>query len=156
MTGTFSVEVLRKGVEERDIDAINSLVAQLLGKVKKGNKRSSQNRRTVTLLQEVAAIMVVRNGGSIVGLGIFSEKPTLTHKVGWIDDLVVDENFRRRGVGEALIKAMIEAGKDRGLERLNCTCRPEKVPANNLCLKVGFKFIGTINGTNFHTFEYGS
>ena len=155
MTDVFLVEVLRGGVWKQDINAINVLVSQLLADVG-SNKRNSHNFLTISLLQNTATIMVVRDGVNIMGLGVFNEKSTLTRKIGWIDDLVVDENFRRRGIGETLIRTMIEAGKERKLERLNTTCRPEKIAANNLCLKAGFKFVGTINGTNFYTFEYGS
>lgn len=158
MAKTFSVEVLQSGVWRRDVIAINSLVNQLLVDGADADiddcKKNYHDSSTITSLQSAATIMVVRDDYKIIGLGIFNEKSTLTYRTGWVDDLVVDKNYRRRGIGEALVRAMIMAGMFKGLERLNSTCRPEKIAANNLCLKVGFKLVGTINGTNFYTFEY--
>ena len=155
MAEGISIEVLRKGICKSDIEAINTLVRQLL-LVSAENRQHDHSYFTITRLQNTSTIMVVRNDIQIVGLGVFSIKSTLTRSggIGWVDDLVVDENHRRRGIGEALIKAMIEAGKIWELERLNGTCRPEKTAANNLCLKAGFKLVGLINGTNFYTLEY--
>lgn len=151
----MDVRILRRGICDSDIKTINTLLGQLLEDA--GGKRFIHNRSTITDCQEAAVIMVVRNNDTVItGLGVFSEKATLTRSVGWLDDLVVEKSYRRKGIGEAIIRAMIEAGRMRRLERLNCTCRPEKIEANILCLRVGFRLVGTINGTNFYTYEYGS
>ncbi len=147
----FNVEILRKGVCDSDIKAINALLDQLLESTE---SKRNLTRLTITDRQETAVIMVVRHDTAIVGLSVFSEKPTLTRSVGWIDDLIVDRKYRRKGIGETLIRAAIGAGVVRKLERLNGTCRPKKMEANKLCLKVGFKLVGTVNGTNFYTYEY--
>ncbi len=49
---------------------------------------------------------------------------------------------RRRGVGEALLTALIEAGKERGVTEIFLEVRESNVPARSLYEKLGFEEIG--------------
>jgi len=57
----------------------------------------------------------------------------------WIEDVVVDERARRRGVGEALIAAAIRLAEESGARHVNLTSRPEREAANRLYRRLGFE-----------------
>lgn len=60
-------------------------------------------------------------------------------KKGWIEDVVVDKEYRGRGIATKLINYAIESAKANGISSLNLTSRPERENANKLYVKLGFK-----------------
>lgn len=56
----------------------------------------------------------------------------------WIEDVVVDEGARRRGVGEALTRRALEIAAERGARTVDLTSRPEREAANRLYARLGF------------------
>ncbi|MEK7517384.1 MAG: GNAT family N-acetyltransferase [Patescibacteria group bacterium] len=60
-------------------------------------------------------------------------------KKGWIEDLVVDEAYRNRGVATKLINYAMESAKAHGVLSLNFTSRPEREAANRLYRSLGFE-----------------
>lgn len=57
---------------------------------------------------------------------------------GYIDDLVVDESARGKGVGRSLMEKAITFAKEEGVYALYLTSRPSRETANRLYLKLGF------------------
>ncbi len=77
--------------------------------------------------------------GEIIGsatLGVFAS-PTGTH--AWIEDVIVDEAWRGRGVGEALTWACLDRAAEMGLKEVNLTSRPAREAANRLYQRMGFQ-----------------
>lgn len=56
----------------------------------------------------------------------------------WIEDVVVDEVARGRGVGEALNQRAIEIACDRGATSVDLTSRSSREAANRLYQRMGF------------------
>lgn len=57
----------------------------------------------------------------------------------WIEDVVVDESARRRGIGEALNRRAVDYARSLGARTVDLTSRPSRVAANLLYLKLGFE-----------------
>lgn len=57
----------------------------------------------------------------------------------YLDTLVIDPNFRRRGVASALIEHAFKVAKEMDFKRIGLNCEMDNVPAYNLYKKVGFK-----------------
>ena len=57
----------------------------------------------------------------------------------WIEDVVVDEGARGRGVGEALNRVAIERARREGATTVDLTSRPSRVVANRLYQRLGFQ-----------------
>jgi ribosomal protein S18 acetylase RimI-like enzyme len=57
----------------------------------------------------------------------------------WIEDVVVYEADRGKGVAQSLLEAGIELASSKGAKTLDLTSRPARVSANRLYQKVGFK-----------------
>ena len=57
----------------------------------------------------------------------------------WIEDVVVDEAARGRGVGEALNRAALERARLLGAKTVDLTSRPSREAANRLYQRLGFE-----------------
>ena len=57
----------------------------------------------------------------------------------WIEDVVVDEQIRGSGAGEALNRAALELAYSLGARTIDLTSRPSRVAANALYRKLGFE-----------------
>ena len=57
----------------------------------------------------------------------------------WIEDVVVDEAVRRRGVGEALTRRALEVAAGAGARTVDLTSRPAREAANRLYARMGFE-----------------
>ena len=58
---------------------------------------------------------------------------------GWIEDVVVDEAARGRGVGEALTAEAVRLAGAAGARSLDLTSRPSRQAAHRLYSKLGFE-----------------
>tara|TARA_B100000586_G_scaffold227594_1_gene175600 strand:- start:446 stop:889 length:444 start_codon:yes stop_codon:yes gene_type:complete len=56
----------------------------------------------------------------------------------WIEDVIVDEAARGRGIGEALNQAAIERARAAGARTVDLTSRPSREAANRLYQRLGF------------------
>jgi ribosomal protein S18 acetylase RimI-like enzyme len=57
----------------------------------------------------------------------------------WIEDVVVDESARGRGVGDALNRFAIDQAKRAGARTVDLTSRPTREAANRLYQRIGFE-----------------
>jgi ribosomal protein S18 acetylase RimI-like enzyme len=57
----------------------------------------------------------------------------------WIEDVVVDEDARGAGVGEALTRAALERAGAAGARSVDLTSRPSREAANRLYRRLGFE-----------------
>ena len=84
------------------------------------------------------ALFVARIDGEIVGSLTLAMYPLPTCVKAWIDDVVVDEAARGRGVGESLNRAALEEARRRGAKEVDLTSRPQREAANRLYVRLGF------------------
>ena len=61
-----------------------------------------------------------------------------TGNKAWIEDVVLDEKARGRGVGKALTQFAIDYACQKGYKKIDLTSTPERVVANKLYQKLGF------------------
>jgi ribosomal protein S18 acetylase RimI-like enzyme len=57
----------------------------------------------------------------------------------WIEDVVVDDKARGKGVGDALNRAALAEAGRRGAKTVDLTSRPSREAANRLYQRLGFK-----------------
>ena len=57
----------------------------------------------------------------------------------WIEDVVVDESHRGKGIGKELMLFAIDYSKSLGAKDIRLTSRSSRIAANELYLKLGFK-----------------
>ena len=63
-------------------------------------------------------VLVAELNKQIIGFLVLSYVPALTGLRAWIDDLAVDANNRRQGIGQALVEAAIQRASRRGATHL--------------------------------------
>jgi ribosomal protein S18 acetylase RimI-like enzyme len=69
------------------------------------------------------------------------QSPTGIH--GWIEDVVVDEMQRGKGIGKELTLKALEFAKKQGAKAVSLTSRPYRNAANRLYRKLGFRAVET-------------
>jgi ribosomal-protein-alanine N-acetyltransferase len=60
-----------------------------------------------------------------------------------IEDIVVDKEQRRAGIGSSLLKKVFEEAQTDGVKRVMLEVRESNLPAINLYRKFGFKDLST-------------
>jgi ribosomal protein S18 acetylase RimI-like enzyme len=90
-------------------------------------------------------IKVVKHDGKVIGALFWNVMEEKHHGLAEIRDFWIDENFRRRGLGEKLLRLAIRdmkqlfAGHDLALRKVLVTTGGDNVPARMLYEKVGFQ-----------------
>ena len=67
----------------------------------------------------------------------------------WIEDVVVDDAARGRGVGEALNQFALDLARSKGAKTVDLTSRPTREAANRLYLRMGFQ----LRTSNLYRFD---
>ncbi len=83
-------------------------------------------------------LFVARDGDTIVGVGTLATYRTPIGLHAWIEDVVIDDSMRRRGLGESMTRAMIERARELGAETIALTSSPLRPAANRLYRRCGF------------------
>ncbi len=104
------------------------------------------NRRQLNYLQarQTAVFLVAEAEGRIVGEGIALVRHHKSGISGRIYSLAVDPARRRGGVGEKLLRAMIESLADQGARRIYLEVEGENISAVRLYQRLGFVNIGVL------------
>lgn len=91
------------------------------------------------LINSNSTIVFLAEKGSIIGTLtlVFNKIPT-GNKV-WIEDVVVDNAAKGKGVGEELIKFAIDYVSSKGINQINLTSSTERIAANKLYQRLGFE-----------------
>jgi len=84
------------------------------------------------------SLLVARVEGNIIGTLTLAMFPIPTGFRAWIEDVVVDEAARGRGVGEALTSEAIGLARAAGARTVDLTSRPSRKAAGRLYERAGF------------------
>ena len=109
-----------------------------------GELSSSAAKPHATELEEIIASPVTRlvvakdDHGEVVGMLTLVLFRIPTGLRAWIEDVVVDEQARGRGVGEALTREAIRIASDHGARTIDLTSNRSRVAANKMYRKLGF------------------
>lgn len=117
--------------------AINNLLAQL----SKDAKELDRNDIKGMIESKSNTLIVAKNSSDqkIIGMLTLVSYSTPIGKKAWLEDLVVDQNYRERGIATKLINFAIDKAKQIGATSLNLTSRPERIKANKVYIKLGFQ-----------------
>jgi ribosomal protein S18 acetylase RimI-like enzyme len=84
-------------------------------------------------------LLVARVDGEIMGTLTLVLFPIPTGLRAWIEDVVVDESARGRGVGAALTREAVRLARKAGARTVDLTSRPSREAANRLYERLGFE-----------------
>jgi ribosomal protein S18 acetylase RimI-like enzyme len=84
-------------------------------------------------------LLVARDGDVIYGMLTIVIFPIPSGVRAWIEDVVVDESGRGKGVGAALSEYALNLAKLQGAKTVDLTSRPSREAANRLYKRIGFE-----------------
>ena len=117
------------------LDALTSLLPQLNPQL----KALTMERLSTVIGDPATTLLVVRDDGRIVGAAAVLVYATPAFVKARIEDVVVDEDSRGRGVGEALVRRCLEVARERGAEIVELQSARWREVANRLYPRLGFE-----------------
>lgn len=131
-------------------DDLADALTRLLPQVSRRGGNLTRARIQHVLEWPGSTIYVARIDGRIVGAATLTVLVTLVGQMGYLEEVVVDEEARGHGIGKALIHAVLDDAQARGLDCVELTSRSERAAANRLYQSVGF----TIRNTNVYRYTF--
>jgi ribosomal protein S18 acetylase RimI-like enzyme len=116
------------------VAALTSLLPQL-----SSASPASPDELSAIVDSPATSLLVARDGEAIVGTLTLAVFRIPTGVRAWIEDVVVDEAARGRGVGEALTLRAVELARAAGARSVELTSRPTREAANRLYRRLGFE-----------------
>jgi GNAT superfamily N-acetyltransferase len=86
-------------------------------------------------------LLVAESRGKLIGTLVLVIVPSLSHKgtpYGIIENVVVDEKHRSKGIGEALITHAIEEARKAGCYKVTLTSNKRRTDAHRFYERLGF------------------
>ena len=112
---------------------IKNLIAQM------SPDRSVAPRQLKAMVKEKNTFLFgVFDGKRVVGTGTLILIKQVVGTRATIEDVVVDAEYRGKGLGETLMKELLKTAKKHGAEKIILTSRKERVAAHALYKKLGF------------------
>ena len=125
-----------------DAHAVVDLMAQLTEHAHGHVDSGVEDRfRTMLELPEYAILVANDEDDRVIGLLSASQRWTLWHAgpCALIEELVVDEDVRRHGVGRALMQAALEWARAQGCSELEISTDQENADAQAFYRRLGFE-----------------
>ncbi len=80
----------------------------------------------------------VLDGDKLIGMGWIFPRQTALRRQAVIEDMIVDEEYRGRGLGKKLMDGLVAWANQNGMEMVELTSSPKRIAANELYKKCGF------------------
>jgi ribosomal protein S18 acetylase RimI-like enzyme len=131
-------------IRVEEVEAVSgelaSALAALVRQLSSSAEPPSDEELEAIVSSPAARLLVARDpGGAIVGTLTLVLFRIPTGVRAWIEDAVVDEPARGRGVGERLIRSALELAQEHGARTVDLTSRPSRTAANRLYERLGFE-----------------
>ena len=97
-------------------------------------------RERFSFYLRAGSTFVAEEDGSVVGY-VASQKTQFMHGVDnllWIEYVVVKKPYRRHGIGQAMLRTLIDYAKHSGVDKIYTTINPDNQASMGLHLKSGF------------------
>ena len=134
--------------DEATLRAVNQLLPQLSSSAPPLNLE-----RLIEIIQSSSVhLYIAREEKEVLGMLSLVLFPIPTGMRAWVEDVVVDEKARGKGVGKALSEHALREALRLGAMTVDLTSRPSRVAANQLYQRVGF----TMRETNVYRFSHAS
>jgi ribosomal protein S18 acetylase RimI-like enzyme len=135
-------------MEQKDfiIEQINTFSPELAEDIRSLTKQIGDNYKELTnqdmkdmLDSSTNHLIVARHGNQVVGMVTLLIYRIPYVKKAYLDDLIVDAEFRGHGLGSKLLEKALEIAKEKDAAYIDFTSRPRRVAGNTLYEKLGFK-----------------
>lgn len=120
------------------MEAFDHLIPQLSS----SNPPPTAAELEVIVESDAAVLLIARDNeadGAIIGSLTLALFPIPTGLRAWIEDVVVDDAARGKGVGRLLNEVALERAQAAGARTVDLTSRPSREAANRLYQRLGFE-----------------
>jgi len=125
-------------------DAVVDAFARLIPQLSSSSPAPSRDELIAMATADADHLLVAEDvDGAILGSMTLIVFRIPTAVRAWIEDVVVDESARGRGVGEVLNRTALDLAYGRGAKAVDLTSRPSREAANRLYQKLGFELRNT-------------
>lgn len=132
-------------------DELVAAFARLIPQLSSSSPPPTADELAAIVASADTVLFVARLDGRVVGSLTLAFYRIPTGHKAWIEDVVVDEDARGSGIGEALSRAAIDEARQRGAKNVSLTSRPSREAANRLYRGIGFEQYET----NLYRYELG-
>ena len=117
------------------LDAINGLLPQLSPSA----VALDESDLTSIVNSESTKLFLATDEDEVFGMLSLVLFRIPTGRKAWVEDVVVDEKARGRGVGKLLTEHAVSVAREHGAHSVDLTSRPSRAAANALYQRVGFQ-----------------
>ena len=135
-------------IDDEIVECFNRLIPQLSAAAQPPDREELEE-----IVAERSCFLLTareQTGDEIIGILTMVVFRLPTGIQAWIEDVVVDEIVRGKGVGKALTQAALEIASKQGAKYVSLTSRPSREAANYLYRGLGF----TIPETNYYRYTF--
>ncbi len=132
-------------IDDNVFEAFQKLVPQLTG----DDRYPSVDDLNIVISNSMTYVFVAKDDSKIIGSLTLVLYNIPTGLKGMIEDVVVDESARGRGIATKLMLKAIETAQKEKAGKIELTSRPSRVAANKMYQKMGFK----LRDTNFYRLD---
>jgi ribosomal protein S18 acetylase RimI-like enzyme len=118
---------------------LTAAIGRLVGQLSSSAAAPTEDELREIVESPATRLLVARDDDAIVGSLTLVLFRIPTGVRAWIEDVVVDESARRRGVGEALSREALRLAAEAGARSVDLTSRPSREGANRLYRRLGFE-----------------
>lgn len=120
-------------------DEVVAAVGRLLPQLSRSAKPMDLAAVSRLVSWDGMSLLAARVDGEIVGMLTLVVFPIPSGLRAWIEDVVVDESVRGRGVGAVLTQEAVRLARLAGARTVDLTSRPSREAANRLYERLGFR-----------------
>ena len=120
-------------------EAVLTSVNRLLPQLSKSAKLIDIKQLNRLTESECTRLYFAKEGTEVLGMLSLVVFPIPTGFKAWIEDVVVDERARGKGVGKALMKKALAEAVNLGTKSIDLTSRPSRETANKLYQSIGYQ-----------------
>lgn len=131
-------------------DELVAAFARLIPQLSKSNPPPDAAALAEIIASPASQLLLARDDdGTILGSLTLALFRIPTGLRAWIEDVVVDDAARGRGVGDQLNREALARAADAGASTVDLTSRPSREAANRLYQRLGFK----ARATNIYRYD---
>lgn len=120
-------------------DELVASIGRILPQLSRSAPAPTRDELVEIVTSPATTMFVARLDGATVGALTLAVFRIPTGLRAWIEDVVVDDAARGRGIGELLNRAAIDHAASIGARTVDLTSRPSREAANRLYQRIGFE-----------------
>ncbi|MCP5028505.1 MAG: GNAT family N-acetyltransferase [Actinomycetia bacterium] len=138
-------------VEDPEItDEVVAAFARLIPQLSSSNPPPGRDALQAIVDSEASTLLLALEGDTILGSLTLAMFRIPTGVRAWIEDVVVDDGARGKGVGDLINRHALERARAAGAVSVDLTSRPSREVANRLYQRIGFEQ----RSTNVYRFTF--